>query len=164
MDVEVVFLGQLGNCAKWERQGCVGSRGPFAHVSLWTDLWNRWRLLGDSVTVHWAPSHVQAFRAVLRDREVRDIWSNLGLEEMDDPSDDDINGGHKMGRSRTVISQMIRTVVRRLFLMAVAKGRQWRVPCRCIKDKSLGSEGGGRANPSQPKNHSIACGQTQGNI
>ena len=35
----------------------------------------------------------QAFRAVLRDREVRDIWSDLGLEEMDDPSDDDISGG-----------------------------------------------------------------------
>ena len=68
----------------------MGSRGPLAHIALWTALWHRWQLLGDSVTVHWAPSHVgvqgnehvdagvvkgsaQAYRAVLRDREVRDI-------------------------------------------------------------------------------------------
>ena len=57
-------------------------------------------LLGDSVIMQWVPSHVgvqghkraderavrelaQAFREVLRDREVRDIWHELGLEEIE---------------------------------------------------------------------------------
>ena len=57
-DSELVFLGLQRKCAKWERKGWVGSLGPLAHVSLWTDLWNRWWLLGDSVTVQWVPSHV----------------------------------------------------------------------------------------------------------
>ena len=35
----------------------------------------------------------QAFRAVLRDREVRDIRRELALEEMDEASDDPMRGG-----------------------------------------------------------------------
>ena len=113
-DSELVFLGLRGKCAKWERQGCVGSRGPLAHVALWTELWHRWQLLGDNVTVQWVPSHVgvqgneradagaakgarQAFRAVLQDREVRDIWNDLGLEEMDEYSEDDLSVGSQDG-------------------------------------------------------------------
>ena len=68
-----------------------------AHVDLWEELWGRWVLLGDSGSVQWVPSHVgisenekadalhgsaRALRAVAHDREVRDIWSDLGLEEM----------------------------------------------------------------------------------
>ena len=66
--------------------------------------------MATSAPVQWAPSHVgvqgyertdegavrgpaQAFRAVVRDREVRDIWSELGLEEMDGPSDGKKSGG-----------------------------------------------------------------------
>ena len=36
---------------------------------------------------------MQAFKEVLRDREVRDIWHDLGLEELDEPRDDDMSGG-----------------------------------------------------------------------
>ena len=36
----------------------MGSRGPLAHKDLWTDLWGRWQLLGDSVEILWVPSHV----------------------------------------------------------------------------------------------------------
>ena len=74
----------------------MDSWGPLAHVALWTELWHRWQLLGGSVTVQWVPSYVvvqgneradagaakgarQAFRAVLHDKEVRDIWNDLGL-------------------------------------------------------------------------------------
>ena len=57
-DSDLVFLGLPGKCAKLEQQGWVASRGLLAHVSLWTDLWNRWRLLRDSVTIQWVPSHV----------------------------------------------------------------------------------------------------------
>ena len=68
----------------------------------------------DSVTVQWVPSHVgvqgneradagvakgarRAFRAVLQYREVRDIWNDLGLEEMDEYSEDNLSGGSHDG-------------------------------------------------------------------
>ena len=35
-----------------------GVTGLRQHVSLLTELWHRWQLLGDSVTVQWVPSHV----------------------------------------------------------------------------------------------------------
>ena len=35
----------------------------------------------------------QAFKEVLRHREVRDIWDEFGLEEIEDPSDDNLSGG-----------------------------------------------------------------------
>ena len=36
---------------------------------------------------------VQAFREVLRNREVRNIWHELGLEEMVNATDDNMSGG-----------------------------------------------------------------------
>ena len=106
-DNELVYLGSQGKCGKWKQQGWVGSKGPLAHVDLWSELWERWLLLGDSVSIQWVLSRVgknpnpnqkneradegaiggsaHAFKDVLRDREVWDIWNKLGLEEMDDP-------------------------------------------------------------------------------
>ena len=70
-----------------------------------------------------------------------------------------------MRHSQTVISQMIWTVVRRLYSIAGARGRQCHVSYRCMRENSTGSEGGGQSDPSQlNKKHSIACGQTQGSI
>ena len=83
----------------------MGSQGPLAHVDLWSKQWEQWLLFGHSVTLQSVPSHVgvqgneradegtvrgftQTFTEVLRDREVRDIWHDLGLDEMDDPRDD----------------------------------------------------------------------------
>ena len=57
-DSELVYLGLRGNCGKWEHNGWLGSKGPLAHVDLWSVLWNQWFLHGDSVSVPWVPSHV----------------------------------------------------------------------------------------------------------
>ena len=81
----------------------MGSQGPLAHVAPCSALWHRWRLLGDSVAVQWVPSHVgahgnehadagavkgsaHAYPRVPRDREVTDMWRDLGLEEMEEKS------------------------------------------------------------------------------
>ena len=45
---------------------------------------------------------VQAFAAVIQDREVQDIWTDLGLEEMDDPSDDDMSRGSQCSVQSTI--------------------------------------------------------------
>ena len=83
-DSEQLYVGPKGKCGKWRRQGWVGSRGPLAHVDLWSMRWDRWQLCGDSVTMQWVLSHVgvrgneradegavrgkrQAFVAVIRD-------------------------------------------------------------------------------------------------
>ena len=36
----------------------MGSRGRLAHASVWMELWHRWQLLGDNVTVQWVLTHV----------------------------------------------------------------------------------------------------------
>ena len=75
-----------------------------AHVDVWTELWDRWLMLGDSVTIQWVPSHLEvqgngcgwalteAFREMVRDRGFTDIWYDLRLEEMDNVSDDSMSG------------------------------------------------------------------------
>ena len=57
-DSELVCVGLQSKCEKWARHKWVGSRGPLAHKYLWTNLWGRWQLLGDSVEILWVPSHV----------------------------------------------------------------------------------------------------------
>ena len=57
-DLEIVYAGLRGKCAKWERHGWVGSHRPLAPRDLWERLWCSWQLLGDSVSVQWVPSHV----------------------------------------------------------------------------------------------------------
>ena len=78
------------------------------HKDLWTELWERWRLLGDSVEILWVPSHVgvagneeadvraakgakQALHDMQKAKQVTDIWEELGLEEMPDSWDIDSN-------------------------------------------------------------------------
>ena len=52
------------NLCFWDCRGSApngngrGGWGPLAHIALWTALWNRRQLLGDSVTMQWVPSHV----------------------------------------------------------------------------------------------------------
>ena len=88
----------------------MGLRGPLSYVHLWSRLWDQWRAYGSSVAVQWVPSHVgvqgnkradegavwglaRSFATLVKDREVRDIWADLGLEEMDDPSNDNMSWG-----------------------------------------------------------------------
>ena len=44
---------------------------------------------------------MRAFAAVIKDHEVRDIWTDLGLEEMDDPSHGDMSGGSQCSGQST---------------------------------------------------------------
>ena len=98
-DSETVWAGLQGKCAKWERHAWVGSRGALAHRDLWMQLWQSWQLLGDSVSIQWVPSHAgvegneQADKCavrgaelslpgVVREKEVSEVWRELGLEEM----------------------------------------------------------------------------------
>ena len=98
-DSEIVWAGLQGKCAKWERHAWVGSRGALAHRDLWMQLWQSWQLLGDSVSIQWVPSHAgvegneQADKCavrgaelslpgVVREKEAREVWRELGLEEM----------------------------------------------------------------------------------
>ena len=107
-DSELVCVGLQSKCEKWARHKWVGSRGPLAHADLWTELWERWQLLGDSVEILWVPSHVgvagneeadvrvakgakQAVHDVQKAKQVTDIWEELGLEEMPDSWDTDSN-------------------------------------------------------------------------
>ena len=53
-------IGLQGKCDKWSRHKWVGSRGPLAHAELRQQWWAEWLLLGDSVSIQWVPSHVQA--------------------------------------------------------------------------------------------------------
>ena len=55
-DSEFLYLGLKGKCEKWKRHKWVGSRGPLSHTDLWSELWDRWLLLGDSVSIQWVPS------------------------------------------------------------------------------------------------------------
>ena len=130
----------------------MGSRGPLAHVDQWAELWDSWQLLRDSVTIQ---SHVgvqgneradeggfrgstQAFQEVLRDREVGDIWHELGLEELNDVSDDDMSGGG--GVSPTVSQQKVQ-----MGKCSVRDHRSHRShrSSLCASDSSPASEGGG---------------------
>ena len=107
-DSELVCVGLQSKCEKWVRHKWVGSRGPLAHKDLWTELWERWQLLGDSVEILWVPSHVgvagneeadvraakgakQALQDVQKAKQVTDIWEELGLEEMPDSWDTNSN-------------------------------------------------------------------------
>ena len=104
-DSETVHAGLEGKCAKWERHGWVGSQGALAHQDLWHKLWHSWQLLSDSVSVQWVPSHAgidgneQADKCaqhgawvslaqVTKAREAREVWQDLGLEEMEEYDED----------------------------------------------------------------------------
>ena len=114
--------------------------------------------------MQWVPSHVgvkgnecadegavrgsaQAFRDVLRDWEVRDIWQDLGLEGMSDGSDNHMSGGLELIliRHRAPIKRQVVTPV-----------RACRSHLRCMFSKGAprpppGSWGGGRADfPAVP--------------
>ena len=107
-DSELVYVGLKGKCEKWCRHKWVGPRGTLAYSDLCCDLWSQWQLLGDSVPIQWAPSHVGvqgnecadantskgariAHQRVLAHKAVIGIWEHLGLEEMLDPCDLDSN-------------------------------------------------------------------------
>ena len=57
-DSELVYLGFKGRCGKWNRHKWEGFREPLAHKDLWIELWDQWLLLGESVSVQWAPLHM----------------------------------------------------------------------------------------------------------
>ena len=71
------------------------------HTDLWQELWESWKLFGDSVSIQWVPSHVgitgneksdrgaakgaeRSLQQWREHRSVRNIWNDLGLQEMDD--------------------------------------------------------------------------------
>ena len=93
-----------------------GVAGPLAHKDLWTEPWERWQLLGDSVEILWVPSHVglvgneeadigaakgakQALHDVQKAKQVTNIWEELGFEEMPHSWDTDSNRSRGSGVS-----------------------------------------------------------------
>ena len=74
-----------------EGSGSVGPPSPYGHArgrrvtSSWREPACAEVAKRNSIASSKAPL------AVPHDREVRDIWSDLGLEEMDDPSDNDMS-------------------------------------------------------------------------
>ena len=78
------------------------------HADLWSELWNRWLLSGNSLSIQWVPSHVgvdgkecadqktakgakMSHEQALKHKAVMDIWAELGLQEMPDTFDSDSN-------------------------------------------------------------------------
>ena len=53
---EFVYVGLKGKCENGADTSAWGRRGPLAPVDLWSKLWSRWHLLGDSVSIQWVPS------------------------------------------------------------------------------------------------------------
>ena len=105
-DSELVCVGLQSKCEKWAMHKWVGSQGPLAHKDLWTELWERWQLVGDTVEILWVPSDVwvagneeadmraakgakQAPQDVQKAKQVTDIWGELGLVAMSESWDTD---------------------------------------------------------------------------
>ena len=58
-----------------------------SHVDLWSELWDRQMLLGDSVSIQWVPSRAAkgasiSLQPVSVHKAITDIRADLGLEEM----------------------------------------------------------------------------------
>ena len=47
-DSQLVFLGLTRKCEKWQRHKWVGSQDKLSHRHLWQELWESWKLFGES--------------------------------------------------------------------------------------------------------------------
>ena len=93
-----------------------------------------------------------------------DIRTDLGLEEMDDPNDDDMSGGSQcLGQSIDEESGQPSGGIGSDGDSSDSDSSAANVVPRC-KRRMKGFQEGGLIHPSQTKKHSMASERTQGNI